>query len=282
VGFGVSPSPWRCPLCANALTLDPSSRALQCESGHSFDVAKEGYVNLLPSHKKSSLEPGDSAEMIAARRRVHQADIYRPLATALQQQLLAIENPANVLELGCGEGYYSNALKALWPWAQVAALDISKTAIRLAAKKYPAVNFAVASSFDIPVACGSQELLLRIFAPSKDDEVQRVLKEGGHYLELTPAPRHMWALRSALYQTPKPHEPGRTEIPGFACCAQEMLDFEVDVEGELLKDLVAMTPFAHRGHREKRERLLAGEGVTVEMAFSLRLFRRQRGEKPAL
>jgi 23S rRNA (guanine745-N1)-methyltransferase len=61
-----------------------------------------------------------------------------------------------------------------------------------------------------------------------------------------------------------------------------MLDFEVDVEGELLKDLVAMTPFAHRGHREKRERLLAGEGVTVEMAFSLRLFRRQRGEKPAL
>ena len=241
-------------------------------------MAKEGYVNLLPSHKKSSLEPSDSAEMIAARRRVHQADIYGPLVTALKQQLSTIDNPAKVLELGCGEGYYSNALKAQWPWAQVAALDISKTAIRLAAKKYPAVNFAVASSFDIPVPSSSQELLLRIFAPSKDDEIHRVLKERGHYLELTPAPQHMWALRSALYQTPKPHEPARIEIPGFARCAQEILEFEIDVEGDLLKDLVAMTPFAHRGHREKRERLLAGEGVTVEMAFSLCLYRRQLDE----
>jgi 23S rRNA (guanine745-N1)-methyltransferase len=258
---------------------DASSRSLQCASGHNFDVAKEGYVNLLPSHKKNSLEPGDSAQMIAARRRVHSAGLYRPVHEAIFSQLSAYPSPATVLELGCGEGYYSNALQQHWPAAQVGAIDISKTAVRLAAKAYPQVAFAVASSFDIPVPSDSHELLLRIFAPTKDAEVHRVLKEGAHYLELTPAPRHMWTLRSALYQTPKPHVDARSEIPGLECCDQQLLEFEIDVEGELLKDLVAMTPFAHRGHREKRERLLAGQGVTVEMAFSLRLFRRQRGEQ---
>lgn len=247
---------------------------LQCAGGHSFDVAKEGYVNLLPSHKKSSLAPGDSAEMIAARRRVHEAHLYRPVHEAIASLLSTYLRPAGFLELGCGEGYYSGALQQHWPAARGAAIDISKTAVRLAAKAHPRVSFAVASSFDIPVASGSQELLLRIFAPSKESEVHRVLCEGGYYLELTPAPRHMWALRSALYQTPKRHPVARAEIPGFETCVQELLEFEVAVAGEQLKDLVAMTPFAHRGHREKRDRVLAGEGLTIEMAFFLSVFQR--------
>ena len=251
-----------------------SSAALQCGNGHHFDLAKQGYVNLLPSHKKGSHDPGDSAEMIAARRRIHQAELYHPLIEGMGKQLLSVSSPATVLDVGCGEGYYSGALHDIWPTAQVDALDISKTAIRLAAKKYSAVNFAVASAFDIPVESDSVDLVLRVFAPSNDDELRRILGRAGHYLELTPAPRHLWALREALYDTPRPHLVSRTEITGFQLRQSDLIEFELELETAVLQDLLTMTPYAHRGHREKRELLQLRDNMTITMAFSSNLYQR--------
>jgi 23S rRNA (guanine745-N1)-methyltransferase len=248
------------------------NKSWSCVNNHSFDCAREGYVNLLPSNKKRSSEPGDNAWMIAARRRIHTAEIYRPLANAIVDQLSGREPMVRILDLGCGEGYYSNALAQALPEAQICAVDISKAAIKLAAKNYPAVNFAVASTFQLPVSSGSQDVLLRVFAPSDDDEIHRVLSEGGAYLEVTPAPAHLWALREALYDTPRPHAATRTQIQGMQLRQSSTVEFDVTLDRALLADLVAMTPFAHRGHREKRERLLVRETLTVQLAFSLNFF----------
>jgi len=275
---------WNCPTCQCGLYFDALAKTWSCENRHTFDRAKEGYVNLLPSNKKRSAEPGDNLEMIAARRRIHTAGIYRPLAEAVQAEVAALEPVTRILDLGCGEGYYSNALKRARSGAQVCGVDISRSAIRLAAKQYPGVNFAVASTFRLPVPTSSQDLLVRIFAPSDDEEAIRVLQAGAYYLEVTPAPRHLWALREALYDRPRAHESAHRKIPGMQLLQSSIIAFELDLDQSLLRDLVAMTPFAHRGHREKRERLLARESQAVEMVFSLQLLQKTtpvsgRGER---
>ena len=274
--MGVKPI-WTCPICREALLLNESASSWRCENNHLFDCAREGYVNLLPSNKKRSSEPGDSAEMIAARRRILGAEIYRPLADSIQAQLAGMGSITRILDLGCGEGYYSNAMRRVIPDAIVCGVDISKPAVRLAAKQYSSVNFAVASSFTLPLAAASQDLVVRIFAPSDEAEVSRVLKAEGAYLEVTPAPRHLWALREALYDTPRAHSAAREEVGGLSLCQSSTVEFKVELDQALLHDLVAMTPFAHRGHREKREQLLALDSLTVQMAFSLKLFQKLGG-----
>jgi len=265
---------WTSPLCREGLILGESGKSWRCENNHHFDRAREGYVNLLPANQKRSSDPGDNAEMIAARRRIHTAEIYRPLADAIQARVAGLDNITRILDLGCGEGYYSGVLQQAVPTAQLCAVDISKPAVRLAAKNYSSVNFAVASTFALPLPAGSQDLLLRIFAPADDSEIQRVLREKGAYLEVTPAPGHLWVLREALYDTPRAHADARQKIEGMSLLGSSTVDFEVELDQELLGSLVAMTPFAHRGHREKRERLLARGQLTVQMAFSLNLFQK--------
>ena len=101
--------PWCCPLCGDPLSQ--RDRALSCPSRHSFDIAREGYVNLLPANRKRSRDPGDNREMIEARRRVHAADVYRPLAERLASLVSETAGgDARVLDLGCGEGYYAAVL----------------------------------------------------------------------------------------------------------------------------------------------------------------------------
>lgn len=266
---------WACPHCQQALCLLPDQSGWVCTNQHQFDRAKEGYVNLLPSNRKRSAEPGDNPAMIAARHRVHAADVYLPLARAIQEQLAGLDTVTDILDLGCGEGYYSGAISDSQPAARLYGVDISKAAVRLAAKACKSVEFAVASAFQLPLPDASLDLVLRVFAPSDDAQVQRVLRPGGHYLEVTPAPRHLWELRESLYGKPQEHEPARSAIEGMQLQGQSDIDYQLELGQGLLKDLISMTPYAYRGHREKREALLRQGDLTVTMAFSLSLFLRQ-------
>lgn len=135
--------PLICPLCHHPLLQE--NRSWRCEHGHQFDQAKEGYINLLPVQHKASREPGDSAEMMQARRLFLQAGHYQPLRERVVTLLKdAQPSPTAVLDIGCGEGYYTARLKS--PGCRTYGLDIAKNAIRLAAKRYPDVQFCVASS----------------------------------------------------------------------------------------------------------------------------------------
>ena len=189
---------WACPHCKEPLELLAADSAWCCSNGHRFDRAREGYVNLLAANRKGSKQPGDGAEMIAARRRVHEAGIYAPLVEGMTELLGADQAPTAVLELGCGEGYYCGAVGRLYPSARVQGIDISRAAVRRAAKGHPGVSFAVASNFALPLPDARQDLVLRIFAPSDAAELLRVLAPGGRYLQVGPAPAHMWELRQAL------------------------------------------------------------------------------------
>ena len=136
-----------CPLCQTSFTQTNNTQI--CENNHHFDIAKEGYLNLLPVNAKNSKNPGDNKEMMMARRTFLNSGGYLPLAEKLSfliKELLAEKEQATLLDLGCGEGYYTEFLAGNLPDSTtISALDISKVAVRYAAKRYKTINFCVHS-----------------------------------------------------------------------------------------------------------------------------------------
>ena len=171
-----------CPICSAPLTREEHS--YRCPAGHSYDIAREGYVHLLPANKKHSANPGDDREMVAARTRFLDGGWYAPLQDALCRLVLAhTGNCPAVLDAGCGEGYYTNGIFSTLQNAgkspHVAGVDLSKLALRKAARRTPGAEFAVASVYHLPVADRSIDLLVDCFAPLALEEYRRVLKPGG-------------------------------------------------------------------------------------------------------
>ena len=265
---------WVCPHCKLTLQASPDNAVLACANGHSFDRAREGYVNLLPPNRRGSRQPGDNPQMVAARRRVHDAQLYKPLADAVVAELLEHAPVGEVLELGCGEGYYCDALALAGGGCEVLGVDISRAAVRLAARRCKAGRFAVASAYDLPLPDASVAAVVRVFAPSDDAEVVRILRPGGFYLEVSPGPRHLWQLRALLYDRARENTPARLDVGGLQLCSRQSVEYVLDLTREQLLDVVAMTPFAHRGHREKRAELQISELTAMDMSFALHLFQR--------
>ena len=171
-----------CPLCA--APLSKTDTGLQCPNRHSFDRAKEGYVHLLPANQKHSKAPGDDKGMVAARRAFLDKGWYQPLRDALCRLSVELTGDAPaVLDTGCGEGYYTagvrDALQNAGKTPRDAGIDISKFSLQKAAKKYPGIEFAVASAYRLPVPEASVDLLLNVFSPLALEEFRRVLKPGG-------------------------------------------------------------------------------------------------------
>ncbi|MBK4713828.1 MULTISPECIES: 23S rRNA (guanine(745)-N(1))-methyltransferase [Tenebrionibacter/Tenebrionicola group] len=267
-----------CPICHAPLADEKN--ALRCSAGHYFDKAKEGYVNLLAVQYKRSREPGDSAEMMRARRAFLEAGHYAPLRDALAQ-LLADALPgegAEILDIGCGEGYYTSA------FAQLArqrggsgyGLDVSKAAVRYGARRYPDVHFCVASSHRLPFADATFDGITRIYAPCSAQELARVVKPGGVVLTVAPGPRHLVQLKALIYQEAKLHPEREELLDGFNLESQSTLAYPLSLNGRHACALLQMTPFAWRARPEVKTRLLEAVSFKCETDFAVRLWRRRR------
>jgi 23S rRNA (guanine745-N1)-methyltransferase len=262
-----------CPLCRQVLDRQP--KAWRCPQNHSFDVAREGYVNLLPVQHKHSREPGDSAEMVAARREFLQAGHYEPLRGAL----LALLQPLGVrglLDVGCGEGWYTSVLPRIAH--EVTGLDIAKPAIQSAAKRFPGITWLVGSGAHLPFGEAALDVVISLFTPLQVGEMQRVLRPGGHVLLVTPAPDHLWSLREQLFEEVRPHEPDKflAEFEAaFELQTRQELGFALSLGQADLRRLLLMTPYAWKAKPDKRAALEASVGLETQAAFSLLLFRRK-------
>ena len=187
-----------CPICGGPLDREPS--AYSCPAGHSFDLAREGYVHLLPANRMHSKMPGDDKGMAAARWAFLSKDYYAPLRDALCSIALANTGPApSVLDTGCGEGYYTSgvyrALVRAGRSVTMAGTDISKAILRRAAKREKDVEFAVASSYHLPVVDGAVDLLVNCFSPLAIEEFRRVLSPGGAFVYVVPSEKHLLQLQ---------------------------------------------------------------------------------------
>jgi 23S rRNA (guanine745-N1)-methyltransferase len=184
-----------CPVCSAPLFRE--NRTVRCENNHSFDLAKEGYVNLLRSGKSGDMI-GDDKTSARCRRDFLNKGYYAPLKDAIVD--LFAQKEGTVLDICCGEGYYTSALSDNSN-LQVYGFDISKEMVRLAAKRGTATCF-VANMASIPVADASFDYCVHIFAPFNEKEFARVLKPGGMLYTVIPGESHLFGLKQAVYDTP--------------------------------------------------------------------------------
>ena len=271
-----------CPLDGKPLQRDGAS--WRCADGHCFDIAREGYVNLLPVQKKRSLDPGDSKEMVAARRRFLNAGHYRPIAEAVARATLAdlpSGTTAGILDAGCGEGYYLRQLAAAASAdgrkLAILGLDISKWAVLSAAKQDPQPNWVVGSNANLPVLPATLDRVLCLFGFPVYPEFARVLKPGGQLLQVDAGPDHLRELREIIYPKLKPQRTAEPQAPaGFTALPGETVRFSLDLVGaEQIADLLAMTPHLYRASAEGRARAAALTRISLTIDVQLSRFQRE-------
>ena len=269
---------FRCPLCAQP--LDREDRRYHCPQGHSFDRGAAGYVHLLPANQKHAKDPGDDKGMAAARNRFLSGDHYAPLRETLAQLALAHTPDRPVLlDAGCGEGYYSAGLFQTLAQAgkspRLAGVDLSKHALRRAAKRVPDGEFAVASVYRLPLAPRSVDLLTNVFSPLCPEEFARVLRPGGRFLYVVPSPRHLWEMKQVLYDRPYENGVKREDYPGFRWLEAVPLRYSVHLDrSEDVMALFGMTPYAWKTPRAGVARLKALTELDTEIGFDIHVYER--------
>ena len=250
-----------CPVCG--LPLEQSRPFWRCEAGHSFDVARQGYVNLLTVDRKHSRQPGDSPAQLHSRRTFLSEGHYAPLARRVGE-LVAEEHPAAVLDAGCGEGYYLTELADVLPQTERWGVDISKEAVRMAAARDKSARWLTATAAHLPFADGSFDCVLSMFALTAEAEFHRVLKPGGLFLQVLSGPDHLLSLRKLIYPELLHREKEQHRaLEGFNLERSETVEFSFTLtENRQILDLLAMTPHYMRISKEGADRARAAQSLT--------------------
>ncbi|ADZ91725.1 putative RNA methyltransferase [Marinomonas mediterranea] len=268
-----------CPLDQEELEQD--GRSLRCPDGHVYDIAKSGYVNLLPVQKKHSKDPGDSKEMVASRKQFLDTDAYLPIIESLHSFFLNGQATHSVLDAGCGDGYYLSKLieanqaneKSVAGF-ECTGIDISKWAIISASKRTKAVSWVVASNANIPSKNECYDSVLCAFGFPVFSEFHRVLSPSGKLVLVESGPNHLIELRKILYPTIKDYRQTYSSgIEGFQCDQEKKVTFEFQLESqEAIARLLSMTPHMHKAPYEGRQKVYELDRLTLTADVVIRSF----------
>lgn len=273
---------YRCPVCGNPLTLD--ERRYHCAENHSFDIAKEGYTNLLLANQKNSDDPGDNKQMIISRRDFLNLGHYDPLSDALNTIIEPfVSDNFKLLDVGCGEGYYlwklRQALSKVLPETSYSLYgsDISKWAVKSASKRDKASHFSVASLYHLPIQDESVDCLTRVFAPKSYTEFARVLKDDGLFISVVPASAHLMGLKEIIYDNPTlhpdQHDPEMDEF--FTLHEQVRKNYPIVLQGaENILNLIKMTPYYWAMSQEASEKFAQLSEIELEIDCYLNVYKK--------
>ncbi|MBE6608810.1 MAG: methyltransferase domain-containing protein [Ruminococcaceae bacterium] len=275
-----------CPICKTKLTREASRYV--CENRHSHDISKYGHVNLLMSQKGGN--HGDSREMLLSRKNFLDSGAYSPMREALTETIVQLTdgyNSVSLLDSGCGECYYTSrikeALNSFGKNPHVIGIDISKEALRLAAQRFngeckkvdSSVELAVASSYQLPVAECSTNVVISVFAPLCSDEFARVLKVGGYFITVIPGRRHLWELKSAIYEKPYENEIMPYEIDKFELVSKKELSGKFTLASkEAIFDLFTMTPYFCRTSEQDKTKLYSLDSLECSYEFEILVYKK--------
>lgn len=266
--------------------MEQREKRLCCSAGHSFDIARQGYVNLLGAQDKRSRDPGDNKAMISARREFLNAGYYQPIADRLGelvQTVLSDISPGEaplVADAGCGEGYYLERLAAGLQDsdspASLLGFDISKWAMQAAARRLPA-TWLVASNRHIPLEDQSVDVLLSLFGFPEYEEFLRVLKPGGALLLVNSGPGHLLQLREIIYPEVRKADSTPADkalAAGFCKLSSSGLSYNIALPDQASIDqLLSMTPHLFRASHEGKARAAALDKLTVDIDVVFDLLR---------
>ncbi len=262
-----------CPKCKKELKIE--DKRCICSDGHSYDRAKEGYYNFLLGGGGTH---GDNRDMVTARRAFLSLGYYEPLSKRLSELVLEYTPRGSaVLDAGSGEGYYTDIIeRALYSRdgeSFVSGFDISKEAVRSAAKKNGRISYAVATSYHMPIPDNSVDTLINVFSPLAISEVSRVMKRGGRFIMAIPDKEHLFDLKAVVYDTPYKNEVEDTELEGFSLIKKEELRYNMALSSpEAIEALFTMTPYAYRTKPENKARLKLHSSLKCRAEFILLVY----------
>ena len=269
-------SGYRCPHCLLPLAEDDSG--FVCATGHRFDRAKDGYVNLLPGGRLRGRPAGDDDAMVRARRTVFDAGLYSPVIDAVAT---VIEDACNrsdddvvrILECGSGEGSYL-AAAAEQVGADGWGIDVSKAAVRMAARRHRNHHYAVASTYQLPFDDGTFDVLMSVFAPRPYAEMMRAMRAAGHAVIVRPGPEHLAELKAMVYDDPRQHrDPGTPDGDDWHAPIRVVpVQFELMLDDPALRlALLEMTPYWWSARPERRE-AIASTSFSVRADMRVAVF----------
>ncbi len=259
-----------CPICRKE--LKKSDKSAVCENGHVFDYSKEKYLNLLTANEKNSLDPGDNKEMVAARKSFLEKNYYLPLAKEIDSVLSReCKGGYTLLDAGVGTGFYLSNISGA---AKRIGIDISKHAVKYAAKRNPDAECAVASVFNLPIKEESIDAITCVFSPYAFEEYARVLKKGGILVVASPSENHLIELRKALYDNVREVN-NKLETELFAKLYDKQVTYSFEIVGaDDIASLIKMTPYAYRAPIEKIEELSKRNKIKLTADFWVSVFRK--------
>lgn len=269
--------PLQCPVCQADLWLSDDDSALRCDANHTFDIAREGFVNLLLANHKKSAQPGDTPEMVLARRQFFGAGHYAPLCRAVSQAIPQLEGGV-VFDAGCGSGQILARVSEEHPQTLCLGIDISRPAIRAAAREFDNDFWVIANYMrELPVQTQSVDYLLSVMSPRNVPEFARVLKPGGEMILVVPASGHLEALRKVLLAN-EAEDIDKAERAIEACASHFELKDRSEVRMDLwldqraLQQLVAMTPLGWKSSPGGQQAVAALDQLQVQAGFDLLRF----------
>ncbi|MFW2487986.1 putative RNA methyltransferase [Clostridium chromiireducens] len=274
-----------CPVCKDKLIKDDSNKMYKCGNRHTYDIAKEGYVNLLISNQKRSKNPGDSKEMVLARIDFLNRGYYKAISDKISEMIAEFlskngNDKSNILDLGCGEGYYLTNLKNYLNEKNIKAdyygMDVSKDAVKYASKSDKECVWAVGNNFHIPAEDKSIDCILSVFSPIEINECNRVLKDDGVFVRVLPRTNHLIQLREIIYSDVNLNDKvyqASAEENDYVKEANATYDIELNKE-EILS-LLKMTPHYWKSTPENKEKLESYESLVITIDMRIGAFQKK-------
>lgn len=271
---------YKCPVCDENLQLE--GKTYICDNKHTFDIAKEGYVNLLVH--KSSKEPGDSKLSVLSRKEFLESGYYDDLSNLINSLIselinTRIKSQVDILDIGCGEGFYLSRLKGLLnknnqeSEINLWGLDISKPAIQHASKRSTDINFCVGNALSLPFRDNSVDIALSVFAPLDSEEVNRVLKSDGRLIVVVPGKNHLSGLVKLVYDNSEPHREDKDPIKGnekLKLTDTKEIKNTITILGQdKIMALLSMTPYYWSINLEKKQNLEKIDKLETEIDFKI-------------
>ena len=239
-----SATAFACPICQEKLALAEGS--LKCSNRHSFDLAKFGYVNLAPQIKQSA---NYDKENFQNRQQILEAGFYQAILDTISDLLASSESAKTILDIGCGEGFYSRKLQESHSGKTFYAFDISKDSVQIAAKSEPnwAVNWFVGDLARLPIKDASMDILLDIFSPANYGEFKRILKENGLLIKVIPTENHLKEIRQKVQDQLTNKGYSNQDIKdhfqnNFTILSNKTASLTKPITAEQLQALLSMTP----------------------------------------
>ncbi|HEX9025215.1 MAG TPA: methyltransferase domain-containing protein [Clostridium sp.] len=274
-----------CPVCKEKLIKDASNKTYRCQNNHSYDIAKEGYVNLLISNQKNSKNPGDSKEMVLSRVEFLSMNYYKPISDKINEMIvecLGTDNNKNfnIMDLGCGEGYYLTNLKNYMDNKSIKAnyygIDVSKEAVKYASKTNKECVWAVGNNFHIPSNDKTVDCILSVFSPIDINECNRVLKDDGVFVRVLPRTNHLIQLRNIIYSEVHLNEKVyKASDEENEYIKESNVTFDINLNKEEILSLLKMTPHYWKSTAENKEKLESYESLVITIDMRIGVFQKK-------